>query len=67
MTQLGLILPCEPDRRTFTSRAGPRAAIVINLTDLTAQWLLRTFGTSGTAYVAPKPVTTDATQPSAWA
>ena len=59
MTQLGLIAPCEPDRHFhFPSRTLGDA--VANLTELTAQWLQETFGVSGEAFIAPRPVASDA-------
>jgi ADP-heptose:LPS heptosyltransferase len=53
MTQLGLIPPCDSDRYFhFPSRVeGPPSN---NLTDLTAEWLVGSFGVSGHAYIAPK-------------
>ncbi len=60
MTQLGLIPACEPNRHFhFPSRTAGGASDA-NLTDLTAAWLRQTFGTSGSAFIAPKHVATDA-------
>ena len=62
MTQLGLVPVCEPEHYFhFPSRSagGPGD----NLTDLTNQWLERTFGVIGTAYVAPKPLDVDDERP----
>lgn len=56
ITQLGLIAPCEPDRYFhFPSRTIGGSSLA-NLTNLTAEWLQKTFGISGNAFMAPRPV-----------
>ena len=52
MTQLGLI-PLGDHYFHFPSRTATGAA---NLTDLTKNWLLATFGQTGEAFIAPVPV-----------
>jgi ADP-heptose:LPS heptosyltransferase len=55
MTQLGLIPVCEPQRCFhFPSRtAGGDSSA--NLSDLVSSWLNCTFGTTGAAWIAPRP------------
>ena len=63
MTQLGLIPLCEPQSYFhFPSRT---ASDALNLSDLTKNWLMRTFGASGQAYIAPHRVRLDDTLPRA--
>ncbi len=63
MTQLGLIPPCEPERAFhFPSRTADWAE---NLTDLTRQWLERSFGETREGYVAPRPVEIEGDSPRA--
>jgi ADP-heptose:LPS heptosyltransferase len=63
MTQLGLIPLAEPGRYFhFPSRTETSSS---NLTDLTANWLQRTFGTTGHAYIAPRPIASTARHPAA--
>jgi ADP-heptose:LPS heptosyltransferase len=51
MTQLGLIPVCEPEHYFhFPSRVADTAD---NLTELTQNWLRKTFGEPGRAYIAP--------------
>ena len=64
MTQLGLIPVCDPDRYFhFPSRTEGTARD--NLSTLTLQWLARTFGVTGRAYVAPKAVPLSCVRPCA--
>ena len=52
MTQLGLVPLCEPEHYFhFPSRTARTAS---NLSQLTHDWLLATFGQSGDAYIAPE-------------
>lgn len=61
ITQLGLIPVCEPERAFhFPSRTEDGAE---NLTDLTWQWLERTFGETGEAYIAPRRIEADSESP----
>jgi len=54
MTQLGLVPVCEPKRYFhFPSRTADSAA---NLSQLVRDWTWDTFGESGQAYIAPRPV-----------
>lgn len=54
MTQLGLVPVCEPeDYFHFPSRTANSSE---NLTCLTNNWLVETFGQAGDAYIAPEPV-----------
>ena len=63
MTQLGLIPLCEPKSYFhFPSRTASDAR---NLSDLTKSWLMRTFGASGQAYIAPQRVRLDDPSPRA--
>lgn len=63
MTQLGLIPVCEPERYFhFPSRTADSAP---NLSRLTQDWLLATFGESGNAYIAPHRVAIEGDRPRA--
>ncbi len=65
MTQLGLLPVCEPQSYFhFPSRTAGGDSLD-NLTELTAAWLVKTFGVSGDAYIAPKPITLIASGPTA--
>jgi len=62
MTQLGLVPVCEPENYFhFPSRSA--GVPLDNLTDLTNRWLQRTFGVTGTAYVAPQPPAVEVAHP----
>jgi ADP-heptose:LPS heptosyltransferase len=63
MTQLGLLPACEPERVFhFPSRtAGEETST--NLSNLVSEWLTRTFGLSGAAWIAPDPVGINAPGP----
>ncbi len=63
MTQLGLVPVCEPERYFhFPSRTANSSA---NLTCLTNDWLVETFGQAGEAYIAPEPVKLEGASPRA--
>jgi hypothetical protein len=64
ITQLGLIPVCEPEHYFhFPSR--DRKGAVTNLTELTQNWLLQTFGESGEAYIATPRVRIEGDAPRA--
>ncbi len=61
ITQLGLIPVCEPEHYFhFSSRTADSAP---NLTGLTQNWLMETFGVSGEAYIAPDPTPAEGERP----
>ncbi len=61
MTQLGLVPVCEPEHYFhFPSRAANSSA---NLTCLTNDWLVKTFGQAGDAYIAPELVNLESISP----
>ena len=63
MTQLGLLPVCEPGHYFhFPSRTASTAA---NLTNLTQNWLQETFGRTGNAYIAPRPMPVEGEHPRA--
>jgi ADP-heptose:LPS heptosyltransferase len=63
MTQLGLVPVCEPEHYFhFPSRTANSSA---NLTCLTNDWLVETFGQAGGAYIAPEPVKLEGALPRA--
>lgn len=63
MTQLGLLPVCEPEHYFhFPSRTANSAA---NLTGLARNWLRDTFGETGQAFVAPRPVPIEGETPRA--
>ncbi len=63
MTQLGLAPVCEPEHYFhFPSRTANTSA---NLTCLTNDWLVETFGQAGHAYIAPDPLKLEGASPRA--
>ena len=65
MTQLGLVEVCNPERYFhFPSRSIGGSGLE-NLTSLTRRWSEETFGVTGEAYVAPKPVAVEIEHPAA--
>jgi ADP-heptose:LPS heptosyltransferase len=63
MTQLGLLPPCEPERYFHFPSRDIGGFQLANLTALTQMWLLKNFGVSGAAEIAPERLPTSEDKP----